>query len=734
MKRRFRDVERSRGGHNLSESSYVRKVGYLFLGLLAFVVGCSIYLFVQSRDLPSLQQLEEYKPKLASKVYSADLKIIDEYFVEKRSYVALEDMPVDLINAVIATEDRKFFSHWGFDLRRFVQAAFINLISMDFSQGASTLTQQLARQIYIKTIGLEKTITRKVKELITAIQIERTYTKEEILEMYLNHVNFGHGAYGCQSGARKYYGKDVQELTVDECAMLVGLLKAPGAYTPFRHPERALRRRNIVLAAMRDMDFITEDEFETYLNKPIEVVDRREEHTAGLAPYFVEYVRKKMQEQYGYDLYTEGLSIYTTLDSRAQACAEKAVNKQIAALQQQVNDFYIKKGLLRELADSTFWQAHDFDVMVRDSAFVDSLLKAKVRAQAALVSIDPRNGHILAMVGGRDFSESKWNRAVQARRQPGSAFKPFVYTVAVDNGFPPSYEVLNQPVVTFMPDGSRWSPRNYDHTVGGPTTFREGLRRSLNLVTIRVLQNVIKKPELVVDYAHRLGIKSHLDAVSAIALGVSDVTPLEITSAYGVFANRGVLVEPVAILRVEDKNGSVIFQHIPKSREVLRKETAYIITNMLQTVMDHGTGGSARWRYHFYRPAAGKTGTTQDYSDAWFLGFTPQIVTGVWTGLDDYTRTLGDKQTGTRAALPIWAPYMKAVHDTLGLPEADFVMPEGVVKVTICKDSKLLTTPDCPCETVEEVFFKELAPTKYCDEGTNVPRRKKRSKEKRRRF
>ena len=734
MKRKFRDMDETKRYTESAGSSLIKKIGYLFLGLLVFVLGCGIYLFVLSRDLPSLNQLENYKPKLASKVYSADMKVIKEYFEEKRSYVTLEELPVDMINAVIATEDRRFFDHWGFNLKRVAQAAFINIISLSYKQGASTLTQQLARQIYQKTIGLQKNINRKLKELITAIQIERTYTKEEILEMYLNHMYWGHGAYGAQSAALKYYGKDVRDLTLDECALLVGLLKAPESYTPIRHPKKALKRRNVVLLSMREMNFITEKEYEDYIKKPVQVLKYNKSTTKGVAPYFTEYVRQRLQEKYGYDLYTEGLSIYTSLDTRAQALAENDVQKQLKVLQKRVDDFYLKKHLVKTLADSTFWSTHDYATLMKDSTFVDSLLYTKVGAQAALVSIDPRNGHILAMVGGRDFTESKWNRVVQAHRQPGSGFKPFVYTVAIDNGYPPSYEVLNQPVVTFMPDGSRWSPRNYSLKVGGPTTFRDGLRKSLNLVTVRVLQNVIKKPQLVVDYAHRMGIKSHLDAVDAIALGVSDVTPLEITSAYGVFANEGVLVDPVAILRVEDKNGNIIYQHVPKSQEVLRKETAYIMTNMLQSVIDHGTGGRARWMYHFYRPAGGKTGTTQDYSDAWFLGFTPQIVTGVWVGLDDYTKTLGDGETGASAALPIWAPYMKAVHDTLNLPKMDFMMPEGVVKVTICKDSKLLATPDCPCETEDEVFFRDLAPTEYCDKATNVTRRKKRGKEKRLRF
>jgi penicillin-binding protein 1A len=734
MKRKFRDFE-----NNIRNLSFVqntksfvqtKKITTAFVVLLLIGIGGLSYLYFISRDLPSLRQLEEYKPKLASKVYSADMKLILEYYEEKRSYVPLEQIPEALKQAVIATEDRRFYDHWGMNLRRFTQAFLINVINFGFKQGASTLTQQLARQLYLTT---EKTITRKIKELITAIQIERTYAKEEILEMYLNHMYFGHGSYGAQSAARKYFGKDLQELTVDECAVLVGVLKAPEYYTPIRHPERALKRRNIVLNAMREMDFITEDEYNEYLKRPISVLKYTTSTTYGIAPYFTEYVRQILQEKYGYNLYTDGLSIYTTLDTRAQASAEEAVERHLKDLQKTVNNYYLKENKVKELLDPDFIKNNNVDKLLQDSTFVDSLLNARLPVQTALISIDPRNGHILAFVGGRDFAESKFNRVVQARRQPGSAFKPFVYTVAIDNGYPTTYEVLNQPVVVYLENGERWSPQNYDLSIGGPTTFREGLRRSLNLVTVRVLQEVIQKPSRVVEYARKMGIKSPLQPVDAIALGASDVTPMEITSAFGVFANGGVLVEPVPILRVEDKNGNVIEQNIPRSQEALRKETAYIMTDLLKTVMDEGTGGSARWKWRFYRPAGGKTGTTNDFSDAWFIGFTPQIVTGVWVGLDDYSLTLGKGQDGARTALPIWAMYMKSVHDTLGLPVLDFPMPDGVVRVEICADTKKLANEVCP-NVIEEVFESRLAPTEHCDMhiGLTQKERLKRKKNKER--
>jgi penicillin-binding protein 1A len=706
MRRRIRETESS-GGSFFQTLLSRPLLALLIVVLCAFtaVVGYTFYL---SRDLPSLSQLEDYEPKLSSKVYSSDMQVIHEYYEEKRSFVRLEDMPGDLINAVIATEDR-------------------------FSQGASTLTQQLARQLYL---SLDKRIARKVKELITAIQIERTYTKEEILEMYFNHMNFGGGTYGAQNAAQKYYGKDVHELSLDECATLVGVLQRPEALRPDRQPDRALRRRNIVLNAMHAMNYISADELSEFIDKPLDVLKEQPSKTDGLAPYFTEYVRQLLQDRYGYNLYTDGLSIYTTLDARAQACAESAVRRFLPELQQVVKDYHVKKGMLKDLVSSDFIASHDWQSLEQDSAFVDSLTNTVIPVQCGLVSLDPRNGHILAWIGGRDFTESKYNRVIQARRQPGSAFKPFIYTVAIDNGYKTTDEELDQPVVVYNPDGTRWTPQNYDLTTGGPTTLREALRRSRNLVSVRVMQNRIRNPKIVVDYAHKMGIKSNLDAVDALALGACDVTPLEITSAYSVFPNGGIRVEPVAILRVEDRNGNIIDQYQPSSQEVLRRETAFIITDLLQTVLKKGTGATAGWKYGFTRPGGGKTGTTNEFSDAWFIGFTPSIVSTVWTGLDDYTISLGKGQSGARAALPIWATFMKAVHDTLDLPVLDFEMPTGVVRVEVCSDSKELANEVCP-NIIDEVFFRSNAPTQQCSRHVGLTTngsRDRRSNEKRVRF
>ncbi|MDQ7052314.1 MAG: PBP1A family penicillin-binding protein [candidate division KSB1 bacterium] len=697
-------------------------ITYGIVGLI-LMGGAGGYLYYLIQGLPSLNKLEEYRPRLASKVYSADGKVIhDFYYEERRTYVPLEEMPPYMWQAVVAIEDRRFFDHWGLDLKRIAKAIVVDLISLSAREGASTLTQQLARQLYMNQ-SLEKTITRKFREQLTAIQIERTYTKREILDIYLNYMNFGHGSYGVQSAAQFYFGKDARDLTLPECAMLAGLLQRPAALSPYVNPDRALARRNLVLAAMKTVGYISDEEYEEAVAQPLGVLKEKPRPYHGIAPYFVEYIRRPLQKKYGFDLYTGGLKIYTTLDTRVQYFADLYVKKQIAMLQEYTNRRLMKEpDKLLEVLGESYLDSLGLTMkeFLADTSLVDSVLTEKLPVQAALVALDPTTGYVLAMVGGRDFDKYKFNRATQARRQPGSAFKPFLYTAVIDNGYPPTLELLNQPVVVFLENGQRWSPHNYNETMGGLTTIREGLQKSLNLISVRLIQEVTK-PAVVVEYARKMGISTPIPAVDAIALGAGSVIPLEITNAYGVFANQGVLMEPIAVMRVEDQYGNILEENVPHGREVLRKATAYIMTDLLKSVLNGGTGSRARWMYHFYRPAGGKTGTTNDYTDAWFVGFTPQIVAGVWVGFDDPAQTLGEGQTGSKAALPIWAPFMKAAHDTLGLPEEDFPMPDNVVRVEICKESKKLANPECP-EVYKEVFMKEYEPTLHCDIHTGLRR------------
>ena len=700
------------------------------LGIVLLFVIITAYILFLSRDLPSLTQLEHYEPELATKIYSQDEVVIKELFTKKRIYTPLNEIPEYMSQAILATEDHIFYNHWGVNVKRFMYVMLINLAHMSYEQGASTLTQQLARQLYL---GLEKKVSRKIKEWITAIQIERTYTKDEILEMYLNQMNFGHGNYGVQAASLAFFGKEARELQLEECALLAGLLQRPTSYYPYRYPDRALRRRNIVLHNLLRRGFIDEQTFEQTKALPIKLKETNPDSEYGIAPYFTEQIRQELQDRYHMDLYKGGYSVYTTIDTRLQAAAEKSVQKQLAVLQDKYNKKLITKNKIRGLIDPKILAKTPWEQLKQDAHFLDSLATEKFPIQAALVAIDPKTGYVLSLVGGKDFDKYKWNRATQAKRQPGSTFKPVVYTAAIDNGYSPCFELLNQPVVLYLPNGDRWAPHNYDHSQGGPTMLREALRRSLNLVTARLVQEVVP-PRQVVDYARKLGLTSRIDAVDAIALGSSSVYPIEMTSAFGVFANQGVLAKPLFILRVEDKYGNIIEEYQPQVKEVLRKETAYIISDMLSTVINRGTGVSARTIYKFHRPAGGKTGTTNSFTDAWFIGFTPQIVAGVWVGFDDPATTLGSNMAGATVALPIWAPFMKTAHDTLNLPIEQFKMPPGVVRVDICKETKKLATESCP-DIISEVFEIPNVPTEKCDKHVgflNKPTNK--DKQKRVRF
>lgn len=673
-----------------------------------------------TRDLPSLTQLEHFEPTLVTKVYSADGKVIKEFFIERRDYVPLKDIPERMLQAIVSVEDKRFLSHWGFDLKRTMKAAYIDLIHFARLEGASTITQQLARDLYYTK---EKIFVRKIRELITAIQIERTYSKSEILEMYLNQIWFGHGSYGITAAAEYFFNKDVKDLSLEECALLAAIVNIPAVYSPINHPEQALKRRNLVLFLMHRNGDLTEEEYMEARIKPIVLGKGGRPGQDEIGPYFTEHVRRELEKQFGTDLYVDGYSIYTTLDTRVQAAAEKAVKDQLARLQGIIHNRFRKRDKFQELLDKFVPDSTQHAGILADTTRMDSLIATRAAVQTAFVAINPGNGHVMAMIGGRDFAESKFNRAVQAKRQPGSAFKPFIYTAVLDNGYSPTYEVLNQPVVLFMPDGTRWIPRNFNRDQGGLTTLREALRRSLNLPSARLLQEVVK-PSIVVNYAKRMGLTTDIRPVAALALGTSEVIPIELVSAYGILANEGILVNPITITKIVDRRGQVVYQAIPEKKEVLSEQTAYLMTNLLENVLNNGTGIYSRITYNFQRPAAGKTGTTDDYTDAWFVGFTPQIVAGTWVGLDDPAISLGHNQTGSVAALPIWANFMRTVYDSLDYPEVSFRVPDGIAKVNICKESKAIATEYCP-EVYEEVFRSESAPVDDCPIHTGRIDRKK---------
>jgi len=683
---------------------------------LAGIVIIFTYVFYLSIDLPSIEQLENYDPDLVTRIYSADGVLLNELYFEKRVFVELEQIPQHMRDAVVAKEDRRFYDHWGISLRDVLRAVVINTVTMSYSSGFSSLTQQLARNLY-DTIGFKKTITRKIKEVITAIQIERTYTKDEILEMYLNSVHFGHGTYGVQAAAKRFYGKYAHELALDESALLVGLLPAPARYSPVRFPELALTKRNVVLRVMRDQEYISQGEYAEARARLLDSI--QQEQTRGTAPYFTEYVRRFLEredDELGINIYRDGLKIYTTLDSRLQNIAEDAVLKSVIANQQKLNKrIFNDEEEFSKLAYLSIYPEDTVKLMMAGEMELYEDLRDKLLVQSSFVALDIRSGAILAMLGGRSDYPDQFNRATQSLRQPGSIFKPFVYTTAIDNGVPVTKQLLNQPVVLNVRNAKgewvKWMPQNYDGSTGGLTTIREGLRRSMNLISVRMVQEVVPA-EAVKQMAQRMGVSTDIRAVDAIALGTSEVHLIEMVAAYGTFANKGVYCKPFGITKIEDRYGNVLKEYFPQKEEVLSAETSFIMTSLLQTVLDRGTGGSARWKYHFYHPAAGKTGTTQGWTDAWFVGYSPFIAAGAWFGVDDPQVSLGKGLDGSKAALPAWARFMRDSHDTLSYSRKEFDQPERIDNVKICQVTKNIPVNLCPWET--EVFIKGTEPNKRC--------------------
>ncbi|MBT4499311.1 MAG: PBP1A family penicillin-binding protein [Gemmatimonadetes bacterium] len=592
----------------------------LLLSIFTFGFLCCYALFLAgiylafNDNLPDIDAWS-FQPKRITRVFSADGKHLKNFLEENREILTYEEIPEAMQEALVAIEDQRFYSHWGIDMRRIFGAALANLRSMDLTaQGASTITQQLARNLFSEvgdqrsSASLEAVLgsyARKVREQITAVQIERLYTKREILTMYLNTVFFGHNCFGLKAAARFYFDKDVDALTIDECALLAGLLPAPNIYSPFRNPDKARRRRNQVLAGMVQTKKLSTNTYRKLQNRP--VIARRSQRAAtyGLAPYFIEYVRQQLERQYGSGLYRDGVTVHTTLDSRLQEIAEKHFAIEIGRVHERVNQYLARQDSSEGLPDSAV-------------------------VQAAFIAMDPRTGHILAMIGGRDFSESKFNRATQAKRQAGSSFKPFVYTAAIDNNrF--TIDMLEDNAITIWEEGKLWDPENYDKKFRGPMTLREGFKQSRNLIAIKLADQI--GPGLIRRYARNMGITTRINAVPSIGIGTSDVHLLDLVSAYCVFPNKGIYVEPMSVAHIVDKEGNTSFEkQTGRRREVLRPATAVIMTDMLRSAIDEqgGTGHSIRTFYRFKPDAAGKTGTTNDYRDAWFIGFTPHIVAGVW--------------------------------------------------------------------------------------------------------
>lgn len=671
--------------------------GGAVLLLFLVLIGAGIFNAYLRSGMPSVEQLENFEPLLSTKLLDRQGVVIKELFTQRRSYASLKDVSPHMVHAIIAVEDHKFYDHWGIRPVALFSAVAKGILTLDFHfRGASTITQQLARNLHYTS---QRSIIRKLREALTAIEIERYYAKDEILEMYLTQTYFGAGSYGVEAAANTYFSRRASELNVEQAALLAAIPKSPTKYNPMQNPEAAFARRNIVLGRMADVGYITEALRDSLKTIPIALEPSTSAGSLGIAPYFTEQVRQQLNgigKTFGFDPYHDGMTVQTTLDARLQSCAEAAVNDWLPQLQKSVRVVFSEKELgeifKERFPDSSLAARRK---MIANKKLVDSLAREIMPVQCAFVAIDPKDGSILAMVGGRDFEESKFNRAVQAIRQPGSSFKPFVYASVLDAGVPISQHVSNEEITINLPNGDVWEPGNYDQDYGGDVDLRTGLKRSLNVVCVRLIREYTN-PRDVASLAKKCGITTKIDPYDALALGASGVIPLDITSAYQVFCTNGIYSKPLYITRIDDAAGNTVVAYRPDRKAVLNEETAYLTQSLMRTVVDHGTAAGLRSTYQFYFPAAGKTGTTNDYTDAWFVGFTPKIVAGVWVGLDDPAKPLGRGQQGGRAALPIWAKFIVAAYDSMDWKSEEFKVPSGITTAEVCNESGDLATPDCP--------------------------------------
>jgi penicillin-binding protein 1A len=677
-------------------------------------------------ELPTFEDLENPNSALASEVFSADGVLLGKYYYQNRTNVHYNDLSPNLVNALKATEDIRFEEHSGIDIRGLLRVLFKTVIlRQSGSGGGSTITQQLAKNLFPREqISGVKIVFQKIKEWIIAVRLERNYTKEEILAMYLNTVEFGSNSFGIKSASQTFFNKSPDKLTIQEAAVLVGLLKAPTYYSPVINPENSLRRRNTVLYQMRRYDMLNEVAFDSLKALPIKLKYQAETHNQGRATYFREFLRlflakwcneHRKNDGTKYNIYRDGLKIYTTIDSRMQQYAEDAVKEHLTGLQKtffdhwkgktawaqfpeiitngmkqsprykelienEVDEDSIKTVFETKIPMTVFTWKGEVDTLMSP---LDSIKYYKMFLRTGMMSMDPHTGHIKAWVGGNDYRHFKYDHVKEGRRQVGSTFKPFIYTLAMQEGYSPCYKVPNARVTIIGEDGKPWSPENSDGKYGGMLSLKEALAESINSVTAFLMKEF--GPKAVVEIARKMGITSPIDPFPAICLGTPDISVYEMVGAYSTFANKGVWTEPVFLSRIEDKGGIVLQEFVPKKVEALSEETAYVTLSLLKGVVEFGTGMRLRFKYGLANPIAGKTGTSQNNSDGWFMGITPDLVSGVWVGCEDraiHFRTTHLGQ-GANTALPIWGLYMKKVYDdkTIGLSQADFEKPEG--KLTI---------------------------------------------------
>ncbi len=709
--------------------------GFFGFGALGGALGAWQNLCV---DCPSIAQISTWEPEQTSKILSHDGRLVAEIGLERRTPVALTDLPEFVAEAFVALEDRRFYSHRGYDLRGILRSVVRVFMNRSFSGGGgSTITQQLARNMFEERIGREKRIARKLKELQVALALENTYSKDQILEAYINQINYDRGWYGIQTASRNYFGKNASEVNPAEAALLAAIPNRPAYYNPLRNPENALGRRNLALNLMVRQGYLTEEEGEEWKAWPLP--EAQAELREGLAPYFQEWVRQTLDDRFGDQLYTGGLIVHTTLDLDIQAAAELSMEEGWANIEARPN---YQHPLYEEFADQT-------------DPFESS---ETPYLQGLLIALDPQSGGVRAMVGGRDFRHSKFNRATQALRQAGSSFKPFVYAAAVASGIPASHILVDAPVVLPQVNGEEWKPQNFTEEFLGPLTIREALRRSINMVAIKLGLEV--GLETVAQTARRMGLRTEIERYPSTAIGAAEVIPLQMAEAYSTFATLGTRVRPQPILSVTNPEGEILWEPQPERTQVLDSLTARIVVSMLEDVVAQGTGYNVRapnrGGLSYDVPAGGKTGTTNEATNVWFMGFTPNLMAAVWFGMDR-PATIWDLPgaggaTGGGDAAPVWGKFMQRVYfgdstqvyadsvfnarmygvDSvpdlaegspsrgrgflLPIPDA-WPIPPGLVTRQVDNRSGLLASRWCPADSAyTELYLPGTEPTELCDQ------------------
>jgi len=748
------------------------------LGIFIGIAGVSGIYFYFAKDLPNISSLNEYRPPIITSVYSDDNRKIAEFYKQQRIVIELSQMPDYLIQAFVSAEDARFYQHKGIDLHSIFRAFLKNLKAGAIVQGGSTITQQVTKSFLLTP---ERSYQRKIKEAILAYRIDKKFTKDQILFLYLNQIYLGNGAYGVEAAAQNYYGKPAKAMSLAECAMLAGLPQAPSRYSPFRYPERAKKRQIYVLRRMAAEGYIADQDATVAISSTLDIRPRKNWFRENV-PCYTEHIRKELVDMFGREkVYNEGLEVYTCVNIDMQKMARAAIQKGLVDLDKrqgyrgpldhlqpgQIEDFsqsleeqlrkrplqkeMMTKGVVIQvndhadlvtvrvgnqrgliaLKDMKWARKPDpavdfFETTVRNPSEVlgvgdviyvrvikkekghqtwDFALEQIPKVESALLSIEAETGEVKVMVGGLDFENSQFNRAIQSRRQPGSAFKPIIYAAALDKNFTPASVIVDSPIIfEDVEHDFTWKPKNYDKEFHGFTLFREGLIKSRNVITIKILRDI--GIDYTIKYTRNMGITAKLDRDLSLSLGSSGLSLLELVNAYSVFANQGKLIAPCFIKKVVDRDGNVLMAYNLKSKQVIADSTAYIITHLMGEVVKYGTG----WRIKaLKRPVAGKTGTTNNMNDAWFVGYTPKYITGVWVGFD-HEQSLGKRETGSRAASPIWLDFMQQVLERQ--PVRMFKVPDSVVFVKIDTETGLLPIPESK-NTIFECFKEGSAPTEY---------------------